>query len=44
MFTVRAGDDGLVYGARQLQPNAVDVGFANVQVEDPLQHNVPQSR
>ena len=34
MFAVRAGDDGPVYGARQPQPDAVDVGFADVRVED----------
>ena len=44
MFTVRAGDNRLVYSAQQLQPNAVDVGFADVQVKDLLQHNVAQAR
>jgi hypothetical protein len=34
VFAVCAGDNGPVYGARQLQPDAVDVRFADVRVED----------
>ena len=43
VFAVCAGDDGPVHGARQPRPDAVDVGFADVRVEDPLQHDVPRA-
>ena len=44
MFTVSAEDNRLVYSARQLQPNAVDAGFADVRVKDLLQHNITRPR
>jgi hypothetical protein len=44
VFAVCAGDNRQVYSARQPQPNAVDVGFADVQVKDPLQYHVAQAR
>jgi hypothetical protein len=44
VFAVCAGDDRLVYSARQLQPNVVDIGFVDVRVEDPLQHYVARAR
>jgi hypothetical protein len=44
MFIVRLGDNGQVHGARQLRPDAVDVGFADVRVEDLLQHYVAWAR
>jgi hypothetical protein len=44
MFAVSARDNRQVYSARQLQPNTVDIGFADVQVKDLLQHYVAQAR
>jgi hypothetical protein len=44
VFAVSARDNRQVYSARQPQPNAVDVRFADVQVKDLLQHYVAQAR
>jgi hypothetical protein len=44
VFAAGARDDGQVHGVRQLRPDAVDVGFADVRVEDPLQHHVARAR
>jgi hypothetical protein len=44
MFTAREGDNRLVYSARHLQPNAVDVGFTHVQIKDLLQQHCPRPR
>jgi hypothetical protein len=44
MFTVSAEDNRLVYSARQLQPKAVDVRFADIQIKDLLQYNVTRPR
>ncbi len=34
-----AGNDGQFHGARQRQSDLVDIGFANVRIENPLQHH-----
>ena len=40
VFALRQRDDGQVHCARQPRPRAVNVGFADVRVEVPLQHHV----
>jgi hypothetical protein len=44
MFTICVRDNRPVYSARQPQPNAVDIRFADVRFEDLLQHDVTQLR
>jgi hypothetical protein len=44
VFAVSVRDNRQVYGARQLQPNTVDVRFADIQVKDLLQHYVAWAR
>jgi hypothetical protein len=44
VFAVSARDNRQVYSARQLQPDVVDVGFADVRVKDLLQHYVARAR
>ena len=40
MFAVGDADDGPIYGAGIPEPDAVDIGFTDIWIKDPLQYHV----